>query len=69
MHRHDVRMIEARGGPRFLLETLASDRIGGHVTPDHFQRDSTTQPRVLRLVHFAHTASAEGSLHDIVTQP
>ena len=50
----DVRMVQRRYHSGFLFEAR------GELLLRHFDRDRAAQPRVARLLHFAHAARADG---------
>jgi len=52
-------MVERGDGARFSLETVARDWIGGDVRREYFDRDRPIEPRVARLVDFAHSPGAD----------
>ena len=54
VERTNVGMIQRRDGVGFALETLAELGVG------NFDRDVAIQARVVRLVHFSHSALADG---------
>ena len=62
VERADVRMGERRDGLRLAVETRAELRIGGERARQHLQRDRTIETRVGRVVHLAHSASAEQAI-------
>src|SRR2546422_192850 len=56
-----VRMIQAGNGFGFALEPLLTHRIGRKVRRQNLYGHGAVEPRVLRTVHFAHSASPERS--------
>ncbi len=65
VERADVRMAQRSDGARFVLEAFARSRIVRDVRRQDLDRDRAAEPRVARLVHFAHPAGAKGR-HDFV---
>ena len=59
----DMRMIEGGNGARFAFEAFARLRIVVDARQQHLDRDGPVQPRVARLVHFAHAAGAKRRDH------
>ena len=57
--RADVWMVQARHRPRLALEALAQCRIFGEMLGKNFDGDAAPEPRVTRLVDFAHPARPE----------
>ena len=57
--RDDVRMVERRGGARFLLEAAAEIGVVVQRRRQHFQRDVATEHGVGRAVDIAHPARPE----------
>ena len=53
-------MIQARDRARFLLEATEAFRVGGDVRRQDLDRDVAPEPRVVRAIHLAHAAGAEG---------
>jgi hypothetical protein len=63
VHRADVRVVQARNGSRFALESFPALRIPGHARWQNFDRHYATQPRVACAIHLTHPASAERGLN------
>ena len=57
--RDDVRMVQGRGRPGFLLESAKPLGVRGHLLGQDFDSDLSPQLEVLGLVHFSHTARAQ----------
>jgi hypothetical protein len=57
--RHDMGFLQAAGGMRFALQSLAEHRIVGRRLRQQLQRDDAVLDRVLGLVDLAHTALAQ----------
>ena len=55
----DVGVAQRRQAPRFALEPLTDDWIGGQRRGQDLDRDGAIEPRVAGRVDFAHTAGAE----------
>ena len=55
----DIRMVERRGGARFLQQLFARRRIFGERLLEHFVRDGPLEQPVERFVHRPHPAFAE----------
>ena len=56
----NMRMVQARHRPRFLLEALAQATITGEMGRQDFDSHRTVEPRVLRLVDLPHTPRPDG---------
>src|ERR1035437_5323885 len=52
-------MIEPRHRPRLVLEAPTTRDIGCELLRQHLDGDQPVQPRIARLVHFAHAACAD----------
>ena len=59
VHREHVRIREAAGGARLLLEAPQSVGVAGQRTREDFHRDVAIQARVTRAVHLAHPPRAQ----------
>ena len=59
MHGQDVRMIQAAGGSRFLLEPAAPIRIRRERRREDFECDVALQLMIAGPVHFTHAPGAE----------
>ena len=59
VNRQDVRVIEGRGGARFVQEAAHPLRIAGELGAQHFQRDRAAEGRIDGLVDLAHAAAAQ----------
>jgi hypothetical protein len=57
--RTDVRMIQARNGARFALESLANFRRVRDPLRKNFYGNGAVEPRVARAIDFAHSARAD----------
>src|SRR5207244_7630736 len=57
-HRDHVWMVDALGDLRLALETLEEDLVGGHILPDHLERDGLSIGAD-GLVDTTHSALAE----------
>jgi hypothetical protein len=69
VHSEDVRMVQRRSGPRFLLESMKAIDISSDCRWQHLDGHITSEPWVARTVHLAHPAGTEGR-HDLVrTEP
>src|SRR5437899_12439140 len=55
----NVRMVESRGGPRFLLEATYAFVIPGEMSEQNFERNLATEPGVFRQINFSHAAGSE----------
>ena len=61
--RDDVGVVQRRGRPRLLLETLQTPGVRGQLRRQHLDRHLARQPRVARPVHLSHPARAQGREH------
>ena len=59
VNRADVGVIQRGGGLGFALKTGEGLRIVSYIFGQEFERDEAMQPRVLGLVHHAHSAAAQ----------
>src|SRR5262245_2799988 len=59
VNSQDVRMIERRGGSRFLAKALDALGVCGETRRQQFERDLTAQPTVLRQIDFTHSSPAD----------
>ena len=59
MNGDDVGVIQGGNRARFPAKTLEPDSIARHVRRQDFDRDLTSQPRVVGPVNFAHSTRAE----------
>ena len=59
VHRHDVRVVERRGGAGLALEALAAVCVRRELGPQALDRDLAPEPRVARAVDLAHASRAE----------
>src|SRR5262249_49756904 len=59
VYRHQVGVLESRGGPRLPLESCAQPAVGEGVTLRDFQCHATTQSRVVREVDDPEPTPAE----------
>ena len=59
VQRADVRMVQAGDGLRFALEALLHFGVVGEMRREDLDRHGAVQPRVGRLVDFAHPARAD----------
>lgn len=57
--RKNVRVIQRRGGARFLLEAAQSVGISRECRRQNFDRDIAHEPRIARSIDFAHAARAD----------
>ena len=64
----DVRMVEHAGRARFLLETAQRIGVGRKIARQNFDRDVALQARVLRAIHLAHAARADGHENFVRTE-
>ena len=64
----DVRMVEHARGARFLLEAPQSVRVGGEIAGEDLDGHVALQARVLRAVHLAHAARADGHENFVRTE-
>src|SRR5262249_33810521 len=55
----DVRMVESRGGPRFLLESSYSFSFGCEFGGQQFDRNLAIESRIDRQMNITHAAFAE----------
>src|SRR5262245_3225602 len=55
----DVRMVEGRSRPRFLLESRHAIRVSREVGGEYFQSQLAAQPRVFGQIDLTHPARAE----------
>ena len=60
MNGDDAGVVESGHGLRFALEPLAPFGVARGRDRQELERHEPVQPRVARLIHFAHTARAEG---------
>src|SRR5437867_3165672 len=58
-HRHDVRVVELRGGLRFAHEPLAAGAVELRMPCENLQRDWATERFLHRLEHDAHSTATE----------
>ena len=56
---HDVRMVQARGCARFLVEAPQTFLVHCEFRREEFERDRAIQLAVVRQVHFTHPARAK----------
>ena len=61
VERADMRMVQARNGLRFALETFAQLRIVGKMSGKNLDCDDAVEAGIARAVHLAHTARTERS--------
>jgi hypothetical protein len=61
----DVRVIQGRHGLRFLLEATHAIGVCRERLGKHLDRDVTTQTRVARAIHLAHSAGPERGINHI----
>ena len=59
MQHANMRMIQARNGFRFTLETLVANRIGGKLRGKNLDGDGTFEARIAGAIDFTHTAGTE----------
>jgi hypothetical protein len=57
--RHDVRVVQTRGGAGLVQEPATAGRVGRGVPAQHLERDRPVEAHVYGLVHHAHAAAAE----------
>jgi len=62
VQRADVRVVQCRGGARFLFEAAATVGMGREIRRKHFDRDRATQTGVAGLVDLPHAAGADERL-------
>src|SRR5262245_21678874 len=62
----DVRMVERRGGSRFLAKALDALVVFGETRRQQLERDLTAQPRVLREIYFTHSSPSD-LVNDLVS--
>ena len=55
----DVRMIQCRGGLGFALKTAECLRVFGYLVGQELEGDVATEFEVFRLIHDAHTPTAD----------
>jgi hypothetical protein len=63
--RDDVRMREARHGPRFSKQPILLLFAGGDVTTEHLESDTATELRIVARPHDAHRPGAERHIQNI----
>lgn len=63
--RHDVRVVDLRGHPRFVREAAPEGVVAGALGGDQLERDRTVQAQVLRGVDDGHAAAADQALHPV----
>ena len=68
VHREDVRMVQRRGGSRFLLEALQPVGIGARRSRENLDRDVAPEARVARAIDLAHPARAEQRIDFVGTE-
>jgi hypothetical protein len=56
----DIRMLQAGDGAGLAFEASAQIVPVGDELREDFDGDGAVEPRIARLVHFAHTTRAEG---------
>ena len=61
-------MVEHAGRARFLLEPAQRVGVGGEIAREHFDGHVALQARVLRAVHLAHAARADGHENFVRTE-
>ena len=67
--RHDVRVVERRGGAGLLQQPRAVVRIGGAIGRESLDRDLAVEAQVARPVDLAHAPAAEGGDHHVRSEP
>jgi hypothetical protein len=55
----NIWMVESRGRLSFLLETPQTIFIVGKISREQFDSHLTIKPRIVRAIHFAHSACAD----------
>ena len=60
VNRADVRIVECRNRPRFLLEALTGFSVRGKRAAQHFDRNRPIEPRVACPIHLAHSTFTNG---------
>lgn len=65
---HDMRMLNRRREPTFVLETSRSTRVARQTQRDHLDRHPAAQLRVPRGEHLTHPTSAQPPLQHKATQ-
>ena len=58
-HRHDVGVMQPRGGAGLAAESLEHPGVAGDLPGQHLERNPTAERDLLGLVHHAHTAVAD----------
>src|SRR5688572_5793220 len=59
VHREDIGVVQRGGGASLAIEALQAFRRRGIVAGQYFEGDVSTQARVVRSVHFAHSARVQ----------
>ena len=64
----DVRVVQRRGGVRFLLEPVEPLRVRRVLRRQQLERDAAAQPRIVRQVHLAHPTNSESLLDAVMAE-
>jgi len=59
MYHYNIRVVEGRGGLRFLDKPLLAARVGNGIGGQELQRNHAVEARIPGLVHFAHASRTE----------
>ena len=59
VNRDDVRVIERRGGVRFLDKPATAILVADAVRRQHLDRDLAVEPRIAGAIHLAHPTGAD----------
>src|SRR5437899_2922991 len=68
MHREGVRVVEGRGGLRFLNKTLHAVRIRSKVLGQYLQRYFAIESYIPRQINLAHPTGAEWCADFVVAE-
>ena len=63
VNRDDVRMVQRRGGFRFLDKPLAAGLVGHAVVREDLDGDFAVEPRIAGAIHLTHAACADEREH------
>jgi len=69
MHREDVRVIQRRGGSRFLLKTRQSLRLCRQAGGQDLDGDVPAQAGIVGLIDFTHSARPDWGGNDVWAEP
>ncbi len=67
--RHDVRVVDRRGHPRFMGEAPAEGVVPGELGRQQLHRHGTAEPQIFRAVDHRHPAPADLVLEQVLGDP